>query len=88
MATGKNATSQLVRFRAFCHQTRIISIDEVILDRAAELWTLAGQLGKPRGDADLIIAATASIAGCRLITGNTAHFDWVPGLIVEDWRQP
>ena len=78
MATGKNATSQLVRFRAFCHQTRIISIDEVILDRAAELWTLAGQLGKPRGDADLIIAATASIAGCLLITGNTAHVDWGP----------
>jgi len=23
-----------------------------------------------------------------LITGNTLHFSWIPGLRLDDWRQP
>ena len=39
-------------------------------------------LGRPG-----IIAATALEHKRVLVTGNTAHFSWVPGLRVEDWRQ-
>jgi predicted nucleic acid-binding protein len=33
-----------------------------------------------------IIAATALETGRTLVTGNIAHFDWIPGLALADWR--
>lgn len=59
-----------------------------VLMRAAELWVTARAGGHPRDDADLIIAATALEHGRVLVTGNTAHYSWIPGLTVADWRQP
>jgi tRNA(fMet)-specific endonuclease VapC len=61
---------------------------QVIFDRAADLWAFARKAGLPRNDADLIIAATALEHERTLVTGNTAHFSWVPGLVLENWRQP
>jgi tRNA(fMet)-specific endonuclease VapC len=85
---AKNATRQLQRFAAFCRHSLIFAISDAILDRAADLWVMAGQGGLPRNDADLIIAATALEHRRTLVTGNTAHFSWISGLAVEDWRQP
>lgn len=63
-------------------------LTDAIFNRAEDLWVLARKGGHPHGDADLIIAATALEHGRVLVTGNTAHFAWVPGLRLEDWRQP
>jgi tRNA(fMet)-specific endonuclease VapC len=52
------------------------------------LWVLARSAGVQANDADLIIAATALEAGLVLATGNTPHFEWIPGLRIEDWRVP
>ncbi|HEX3998400.1 MAG TPA: hypothetical protein VHX65_07620 [Pirellulales bacterium] len=38
--------------------------------------------GHPRGDADIIIAATALESNWTLVTGDIAHFGWIPGLVV------
>ena len=84
----KGATRQLQKFATFCQHSLILGITDPILDRAAELWVMACRAGLPRNDADLIIAATALENGGNLATGNTAHFSWIPGLQVEDWRQP
>jgi len=59
-----------------------------VVDRAADLWVVAHHGGLPATDADLLIAATALEHGRALVTGNTTHFSWIPGLTVEDWRQP
>jgi predicted nucleic acid-binding protein len=59
-----------------------------ILDRAADLWVVARSFGFQPKDADLLIAASALHAGRTLATGNLAHFRWVPGLRIEDWRIP
>jgi predicted nucleic acid-binding protein len=56
--------------------------------RAADLWADGRNSGHPRDDADLIIAATALEAGRVLVTGNTQHFAWIPGLRLADWRCP
>jgi tRNA(fMet)-specific endonuclease VapC len=82
------ATLQLARFEAFCQQSLILSITDAILDRAADLWAFARNHGHPHNDADLIIAATALENGRSLVTGNTTHFDWIPGLVLTNWRQP
>jgi tRNA(fMet)-specific endonuclease VapC len=84
----KGATAQLRKFETFCQHALVLPLTDAILDRAADLWVLAGQQGKPRSDADLFIAATALEHGRGLVSGNTAHFSWIPGLTVEDWRQP
>lgn len=55
---------------------------------AADLWVTGRKSGLVPKDADLIIAATALGHGRTLVTGNTAHFSWIPGLTLQDWRDP
>ena len=83
-----NATRELPRFELFCQHCLILPVTDGVLDRAAGLWAEARRGGHPHGDADLIIAATALEHGRVLVTGNTRHFGWVPGLTTADWRTP
>jgi tRNA(fMet)-specific endonuclease VapC len=82
------ATQRLASFLAFCAQSSILPVTNAEFDRAADLWVLARSGGHPCSDADLLIAATAIEHSLRLITGNTGHFAWIPGLTLEDWRKP
>ena len=83
----KGATTLLTNFRVFCQHSLVIPVSDVIFDRAEDLWVSARQGGHAHNDADLIIAATAMESGRTLVTGNTAHFSWIPGLVLEDWRK-
>jgi tRNA(fMet)-specific endonuclease VapC len=85
---SKNAHASLTRFDRFCQMNQLIGVTVPILDRAAELWASAQRGGHPCGDADLIIAATALESDLVLVTGNTPHFSWIPGLRLQDWRLP
>ena len=78
----RNASTQLLRFLT------VLPLTDAIFDRAADLWVTARQGGHPTGDADLLIAATALEHNRHLITGNTPHFAWISGLVLNDWRQP
>lgn len=40
------------------------------------------------GGNDLLIAAIALARGCTLVTHNTAEFNRVTGLLIEDWQIP
>lgn len=80
------ASSQLSRFQTFCENTTILPISDRVLDLAAELWGEGRKIGKSPQDADLIIAATALLSQCSLVTGNQSHFDWISGLKLENWR--
>ncbi|MBI4317142.1 MAG: type II toxin-antitoxin system VapC family toxin [Chloroflexi bacterium] len=75
-------------------------IDEVVLPnlpilpfdaRAARHYGEVGaeleRQGIQVGDADLRIASIALAHGLTLVTGNVRHFQWVPGLAVENWLQ-
>lgn len=44
--------------------------------------------GTPIATADLQIAATALASGSILVTGNTRHFEGIPGLDTENWMAP
>src|SRR5690348_2122943 len=67
----KRAVRQLVQYDAFCQNSLILPATGEVFQRAAELWSLARQTGKPHRDADLIIAATALVHGRDLATGNS-----------------
>ena len=84
----QNALIQQARFTIFCQQTIVFAVTDAVFDRAANLWATGRRGGHSHNDADLIIAATAIEHGRVLVTGNTAHFDWIPGLRLDDWRQP
>lgn len=84
---AKRASRQLRQFQNFCQHCLVLPITEEILDGAADLWVLADHAGHSNNDADLIIAATALAQKRVLVTANTGHFSWIPGLTVENWRQ-
>ena len=43
------------------------------------------QIGKPSGDVDVLIAATAMVNGHSLVTRNAKHFKHIPDLVVEGY---
>jgi predicted nucleic acid-binding protein len=74
----------------------IATLDVVVVDTAVA--TLAGRIygdleraGRPIGRADPLIAASALVHDCDLITGNVAHYEAVRiaghSLVIENWRQ-
>jgi tRNA(fMet)-specific endonuclease VapC len=83
---AKRALRSLNKFLELADQSEILAVSIPVLKRAADLWVDGLQGGYPRNDADLIIAATALEARRVLVTGNTMHFRWIPGLSLADWR--
>ena len=84
----RKATRQLSAYRRFAARSVVLLTSEEVFERAAELWAAGRRTGRPHRDADLVIAATALIHNRTLVTGNTAHCDWIPGLAVANWREP
>jgi predicted nucleic acid-binding protein len=83
---ANRATKQFAGFLQVVNTSDVFPVSTPVLRRAAELWADGHRGGHARNDADLIIAATALENSRVLITGNTSHFDWVPGLKLSDWR--
>jgi tRNA(fMet)-specific endonuclease VapC len=64
---------------------RVLDFDGAAADRYASLRAHLAKTGKPIGDRDLMIAATALANRMGVVTSNTREFVRVPGLRVEDW---
>ncbi len=64
----------------------IIQADIPILRRFGLIKAHLQKQGVRVADADLFIAATTLERAERLITGNSRHFERIPGLVTEDWR--
>lgn len=84
----KGATTQLAQFQTFSAATLILPVTDDVLAQAAELWASGRKLGLAPNDADHMIAATARVHGRTLVTGNTSHFAWIPGVVLTNWRNP
>jgi tRNA(fMet)-specific endonuclease VapC len=82
------AVRQLASFLKTVETSNVLPVGRQVLLRAADLWSDARHGGHPKGDADLIVAATALEADRVLVTGNTTHFSWIEGLRLADWRNP
>ena len=83
---ANQAARALNGFLRLAASSEVVPVSIAVLQRAADLWADARSGGYARNDADLIIAATALETQSVLVTGNTAHFEWVAGLSVADWR--
>lgn len=79
---------QLQAFDRFCAGSRIVPLTDEAVVRASAIYAELRRRGEPIGDADILIAATALVHGLALVTNNEAHFNRVPGLVVENWLRP
>jgi predicted nucleic acid-binding protein len=59
----------------FFSNSVVMPITPVVLDEAIRL-----RRQRRMGLGDSLIAGTARIHGCTLVTRNTDDFDWIPGL--------
>jgi len=64
---------------------RVLPFDAAAAPVYAEIRATLERSGSPIGDADMRIAAIATIHGLTVVTGNVRHFQRIPGLSVENW---
>lgn len=71
---------------AFLKTLRVLGMDQ----HAAQFFGLfkveLEKMGRCLADADMMIGAIARAHNAIVITGNTRHFERMPGLTLENWR--
>jgi tRNA(fMet)-specific endonuclease VapC len=65
--------------------SEIISLDDPMAVRAADIYADLKAGGGMIGDADILIAASALVNGLGVVTNNEQHFRRIKGLRVENW---
>jgi tRNA(fMet)-specific endonuclease VapC len=82
------ATALLERIdRLIPAQLPVLPFDEPAARHYGRVRATLELAGTPIGDADLRIAAIALAHALTVVTGNTRHFQRVPGLDVENWLE-
>jgi predicted nucleic acid-binding protein len=64
----------------------VVDYDQQVAERHAELLLHVRSQGRPRGAHDLVIAATASMAGRTVVSADTSAFADLPGVAVLSHR--
>lgn len=86
----KQAAHRLPHFLASIAQEEVISLDQSAAELAGRIAGDLERVGRPIGIADTMIAAIALRHGLVLVTGNTAHFQYVQNLgyplALANWR--
>lgn len=89
-------TSSILRLDIFIDRVDYQPIDDRVMRRAAELWAVIRQAGRPTAgrealDGDCILAAHAMLAGgpedkVVVITTNVGHLGRFPGIAAKRWQ--
>jgi len=69
----------------FLERLSILDWTNAVTPHYARIRAALERVGKPIGNADLMIAAHAVSEGATVITNNVRHFADVPGLKVQEW---
>ena len=69
-------------------QFSVLEFDEDDARHAGQIRAHLASKGTPIGPYDVLIAGQARARELTLITHNTSEFQRVPGLKVEDWKNP
>lgn len=82
---ARNATTQQAAFDRFCAASTLLPLSEAVVVQASEVYADLHKRGELIGDADILIAATALVAGYGLATNNERHFGRIKGLNTDNW---
>ncbi|MCC6125631.1 MAG: type II toxin-antitoxin system VapC family toxin [Pirellulales bacterium] len=64
----------------------ILEFDDLAAQTFGQMAAHLRRIGRPTGDMDVLIAATCLAAGHNLlITRNSEHFSFIPGLVLENY---
>ncbi len=63
-----------------------VAISDEISERAGAVASALDRAGRPAGIIDSVVAATALVLGCPLVTHNTSHFNVIDDLELVDWH--
>jgi tRNA(fMet)-specific endonuclease VapC len=75
----------LRRIMSFAQVSPPIAFDEACAAAYANIKAHLRRIGKPTGEADALIAATALMHDATLVTHNKGHYENVPDLRLDDW---
>ena len=82
---AKNATRQFQHFDNFCARNIILPLTDDIVVTSADIYANLYQRGALISDADILIAASAIVNGCGVVTNNENHFERISELQIENW---
>jgi tRNA(fMet)-specific endonuclease VapC len=74
--------------KAFLGTLRVLGLDPASVQVFGEAKALLERKGQRLADADLFIGAIAVARGATVVTGNTRHYERIPGLQIENWISP
>ena len=66
----------------------VLPIDNTAAESFGRFKAALRRTGQPIGDLDLLIAGVAVSHGLKIVTNNTAHFERIAGVSVENWLYP
>ena len=84
---SSRVTENLMAIEDFCSRLDVLPYGSKAAQHYGAIRAHLEKLGRPIGVNDLHIAAHARSEGLVLVTNNTAEFDRVPALEVENWVQ-
>ncbi|MBE7483654.1 MAG: PIN domain-containing protein [Polyangiaceae bacterium] len=83
---SQRVAENLARVEALRARFPVLPISDAVMERYAVVRAGLGKLGRPKGDFDLLIAATAVEHSAVLVTNDAGLKDGtIDGLTVEDW---
>jgi tRNA(fMet)-specific endonuclease VapC len=80
-----HSTSNLEKLRLLLDVIHVVPIDGGVAERFGQIRTALKSIGKPTSTMDLFIGSAALHHQSILVTHNTRHFEYIPGLTLEDW---
>jgi len=86
-AKSQQKARTLAVIHAFLHPFECLPFAGDAVEHYADIRAYLETRGQSIGPNDLIIAATARASGASLVTHNTAEFERVAGLNIEDWTK-
>ncbi len=85
-----NALKRLEVFHELMNFTSILYLDQIILEKASDIYSYLKQKGKIPGEFDIIIGATAISNNLTLVTNNQKHYRPMKehfGLKLDNWNK-
>lgn len=81
----------IVQFLSGLGALDVIPVDAAVGALAGRIYADLERAGRPIGRADPLIAASALVHDCDLVTGNVAHYEAIRSvgyaLVVDNWRE-
>jgi tRNA(fMet)-specific endonuclease VapC len=75
-------------YAAIMQRVKLLSVDDTVAHRAADIGNTFRKQGRRIGPLDLLVAATALVQGLTLVTHSQPVFAHAPGLVMADWHIP